>query len=156
MFKRLVSACVIGALAIVGTTACANPLESLFEKVVEDQFGGDFDLDNGGFTIGGEDGSFQVGNATVPADFPSEIALPSTKLMAVFSAAGGWSLTYEKIDEATLNQLLARWMGAGFTEAQLPGIGEEGASGGMQNARWTLMYISAGDSFTLVVAPLGS
>ncbi|MEV8267830.1 hypothetical protein [Microbacterium sp. NPDC076911] len=88
--RLFVAASVLGASALV-ITGCANPLEQLvqggiqegIEQVVEEAAGGDvdFDVDAGG-------------GASVPDSFPSDVPLPPGDLMASFSAAGSYQLTY--------------------------------------------------------------
>src|SRR5690606_8287944 len=126
------------------------------EKLVEEQLGGDFDLDldgDGGFTIGGEDGNIQLGgDVRVPADFPSGIPLPDGELFVAGSANDGWTLTYQGVDQQGLDRFVSRLKSAGFEEDSI--IGGDGASqGGLHNGQWGVVFVWSGNTLILGVSP---
>ncbi len=140
-------------------TGCVNPIEELakgaIEKIIEDQIGGNFELDpNGdGFIIKTEDGDVHIGaGSRLPSDFPSGVPLPDGQLFGSAAVQGGWTLTYQGVDQRAMDDYLSRLKAAGFAE-EATVDGADGAQGSLQSAQWGLVFFRAGDTLVLSVNP---
>lgn len=107
----LLSAAALGAALLAG---CASPLSlpigpGGIEDIIEQETGGQVDLG---------------GNASLPADWPSELPLPDGDLIAVIAADGTHALTYRIANEAVAERLVADLEAIGFVETAGADLGE--------------------------------
>lgn len=152
----VVAAAAAGALTLTG---CGNAVESIaqagIEKAMEDQTGAEVDVDaDGGVTIENEDGSVKMGAAAeLPADFPSEFPLPDGTLTTVYQASGGWSLSYEGVDEAEVDSLVDHYTSEGY-EKLMAVTSADGALYSFLKAPWmvSLTWDGSSDSKAMVYA----
>ncbi|MGD9606143.1 MAG: hypothetical protein AB7V10_01565 [Leucobacter sp.] len=150
---------ILGATALVisiGLTGCANPVEQITEKIIEDQTGTKIDSDgDGGFTIESEDGKVQVGaGVEKPSDFPSDVPYPNGVLNSSVQVDGGWSLTFEGVDAAEIDRIVGDLTAAGFEETYV-GKQSNAFQGNYSADKWTVTLIwdgSDGSSYALVYA----
>lgn len=162
--SRILVASAITA-GVLTLSACGNAVEGIaragVEKVVEDQTGAQVDVDSdGGVTIEGEDSSLTIGAAAdLPSDFPSDFPLPDGTLTSVFQASGGWSLSYEGVDNAEVESLVDHYTSEGY-EKLMAVTSADGKLYSFLKAPWmvTLTWDGSSDSTPLVygISPVSS
>lgn len=105
----LAAALLVGAPALTG---CA-----MVEGIIEQQTGGDVDL----------------GGASVPADFPSEVPLADGDVVngSAITGSGGervWNVLMNVTDPDAPTTIAAQLEGAGFASAGMGTVGEQGGT----------------------------
>lgn len=115
-------------LALTSLTACANPVEQLtqgaIEGLIEQQTGGNIDLDIGGMSITTEDGSTVDfgGSAGLPNDWPG-LPVPNGEVIASVVSDGTYSLTIHT-SESEMQGLISSLQAEGFEITDTMNIGE--------------------------------
>lgn len=141
----------------VTLSGCSSTVEQAagqaVEQVIEQQADVDVEAEgDGDVTISGEDGSVQVGSSiTLPEDFPRDLPIPEGTLVAVVSANGGWSLSYEGVEQAAVEHLVSRYDEAGYQEV-FAAAQDQTLQSSHQNSDWTVMLLwdGSGESKALV------
>jgi len=119
--KKLALLCIFMALILV-LTACGEKIaEKAVEKAVEGETGEnvDINLDEGGVTIEGEGGSFQVGEGVEwPKDKMGDLPVPEAKIIGVMSddASGGCVVTFEEMSQKDAEEYIKALEDLGYTE----------------------------------------
>jgi hypothetical protein len=153
--RKVVTAVLVAAAAF-GATACSQAVERVAEKAIEEQTGGNADVDitKDGAKIQTKDGSASINTGELPADFPKDVPIPKGAKVVAGSSGGksdpvGASAaltTTEKPDDV-----------AKFYKAKLPAEGwtvDENASaaaGGVSGAE-SVIANKDGRTLSVVVA----
>lgn len=127
--SRIVAGTVL-LVAALGLSGCANPIEQLVNKGVEQALEG---------AIGGTDGKVDLNTgdgASLPADWPSEIPTPNGEVQFSVAADKGFMVTFIA-DKAEVDSALQKLSGAGFTEEGNIAAGDSRVIS-MKNDSWTV------------------
>jgi hypothetical protein len=114
--RRLLTIIVAGAFAMGALAACSDNGETTISTPEGDIR---IDRDGGGFSVEGEDGSFQVGTCDrLPDDFPSDVPLPDGNPISCsrFGSNGevAWTVAYDTGDADTTASMKDALDDAGF------------------------------------------
>ena len=167
---------VVGAIAgaALFLSGCGDAAEQAAEEVaeqaIEEQGGGDVEIDADGesFSVEGEDGSeFSVGSDELPEDFPSDVPIPeggtveSSSSMKTEGKAGWFvALSYADSDASELADQAANGMkDSGFKETSTFSADESTTTAFEGNGYQVTVSVApdaegGGSSLTLTVAEL--